>query len=511
MMLSKKAVYWNLSLAILVVVGIFYTSPYLLNEVLFQGVLLNWPYVFIVIITIAMIIPLFNRAMNEERRAVLAVILIVILAIGSMVGVKTFSDYITYNSVAEFSKRDSLVVSEPDSIRYTARKTAFKDIEASVTAAVEEVKLDYTSPLITDKGFAYVSAITPDGFLPTWNSDNPGFSFYDDRNGVETKIKRINQKQTFGLGEMILDNFWRAVYLTDWWATYEKPHFLQLDPENPDNITTVVSKIKYKWLRIPYWAGVVLIHADGTTEDFTVDEAKNDSRLKGKWIAPMSLMRDYVEHQNYAVGYWSSFFRVPGKLEIDDVEGKHKFPFLTRGHDGIDYLVVATKAEGSGGGLFRMYYSTADSFELTVLEFTKEKTVYGPNSSYKRLPNIPGYTWFRQEGETKTGNMIGAEPVYIVRPEDPNNLYWKYTITTRDHTGTAGAAVVKASNLDIHKGFSDRTDFELWLRSDKDLNAKIVKQLENTTGKKAPDNLSIAEQICWHLNQIEVLTEQIPK
>lgn len=509
-MLSRKAIAWNLGILFFLAVGFVVIAPRISNAIIFQGILLNWPYAFTLIIAIAIAWPMFNGLDGRRsRRSIIGLIVVFSLMVISWIAMGTFTNYLTYHTYANFSQREKLVASDPSHLRFTPLGIAFRDIENSITAATEEVKLEYTNPLITKDGFSYVSAITPDGVLPTWASDNPGFVFYNDKAGVRSKVQRIEQEQTYGLGELWFDNFWQPVFRSDWWATYESPHFLRLDPENPESFTAVVPKVKYSFLRLPYWAGVVLVHADGEIEDITVDEALKDKRLAGQWIAPLNLMRDYVEHQNYAVGYLSSFFRVPGKLEIDDVEGLNEFPFITRGADGRDYFVVATKAEGSGGGLFRMYFATADNFELTYYEFDSTNVVYGPNAALKRVFNLQGYNWHRQTSNGESGNMTAIEPVYVVRPGDEDNLYWKFSITTKEMTGISGTALISGSNLDIFRDFKTRDEFDHWLNSTAPLHAGIVRELETITGEAAPEGLSLADQIRWHAEQIRVLTEKI--
>ena len=510
--ISRTAVKWNAGIAVAILLLFLFFVPKYSSIFFFQGMILNWPYLAVLVIAGLVTWPM-AKGLNSRRprRSLIGIGAVMVFILISFFAMGTFTNYLTYKHLAHFEQRASMVASSPEHLRFTPRENAFRDIENSITAATEEVLLEYTHPLITKEGFSYISAITPDGAIPTLMSDNPGFVFYNDQSGVRSKVSRIEQTQAYGLGELWSDNFWWPVYKTDWWATYENPHYLRLDPEQPDVLTAVVPRVKYKFFRLPYWAGVILVHADGETEELSVEETLKDARLAGKWVAPLDLMRDYVENQNYAVGYVSSFFRVPGKLEIDDVEGMNEFPFITRGADGRDYFVVATKAEGSGGGLFRMYFGTADNFELSYFEFDASAVVYGPNAALKRVFNISGYNWFRGNDNGGSGNATAIEPVYIVRPGDENNLFWKFSITTKDFTGIAGTAVVSGSNPDIFRDFGNRTDFDRWVDSTAPLHGKIVRELETATGQSAPDDLSLADQIRWHVEQIRVLTDEIEK
>ena len=119
------------------------------------------------------------------------------------------------------------------------------------------------------------------------------------------------------------DNLDRQLIFTDFFATYEKPHFLQLDPKQPNKFVAAIPKIKFRFWRFPYWGGVVLVHDDGAIEDLSREEALADKRLKGQWIAPIGLTRYYVELQNYNVGWGllSPYVNVTGKMEIPKLPG----------------------------------------------------------------------------------------------------------------------------------------------------------------------------------------------
>jgi len=500
--MSKKAIRWNLGAAILVVILFLILTPKAASWLVFEMVLINWLYILLVIVTILFLLLFMSLSEKNMRRSVLGMIMTVLSASIFGLCINSMIDNATYKTVGQFNARSNLVASDADRLRYTALKTAFNDVKNSITVATEEVKSDYTKPLITDQGFSYLAPITPDGVLPTIRDKNPGFVHYDDRPGVQTKVRRIDQPQQTGLDMLWFDDIWYGVFRSDFFATYETPHFLPLDPADPNRFTAVIPKIKYKYWLIPYWGGVTLVHNDGRIEDLSVEVAQADPRLKGKWIAPVDLMRDYVKHQNYQAGFWPNVFkyRAIGKLDIDDVKGRNKFPLFTRGADGRDYFVVATKAAGAGGGLYRMYFATADTFDLTYYEFGANNTVYGPNAALKRVFNLPRYNWHREsEGGGESGNMTAIEPVYIVRPGD-ESLYWKFSITTKDYTGTSGAAVINASNLDKLRGFENRAEFEAWLHSTDPL---------DRNGQMAPTGLSPLEQIRWHLNRADELTREL--
>lgn len=441
-------------------------APAWFSQTVFQGILLNWPYLaWPILIGTIFYIPIAEVIGGKtQRRSILYCVVSGLLVIGGWVLTSKAVDYLTYKTYAHFEARDGLVRNDPDATRFTPLRVAHTDINNSVKVATEDAERDDTVPVITERGFGYVTPITPDGFVPAWFGDNSGFLYFDDSNEPHAeKVQRIDKLQEVGSGMYWFDNLWLRVFRQDRLATYESPHVVLLDQENPDSWALVVSKIKYRFWLIPYWGGTTIIHANGTIEELNSEQAKEDDRLNGQWIVPLDLLNTYIEAQNLRVGFFASFFRVTGKLEIEKLDGDNQFPFITKGSDGRIYAVSATKAEGSGAGLYRMFYADATTFELSYVEFDPSTTVYGPNAAEKRVKNLTGYIWFNPD--TNTGRVVVTEPVYIVRENDPT-LYWKFTITNTNYAGIAATVVVNAHDLDQMAEFKDRGSYEQWLRGE---------------------------------------------
>ena len=398
--------------------------------------------------------------------------MLTLTAVAIIVNVLTYTatGYLTYRTYAHFTERDGLIPAKPAFVRFTPFTNACVDIANQVSTSSDHVECDNVQPVISERGFGWVAPIQPAGMLQVFLKNNPGFFYLDDsfeasQRGGTGHITRIDDVQQYGVGMEWFDNLDRLLALTDFFANYDTPHYLALDPTQPTKLTTVVAKIKYGMLwRLPYWGGVVLVHSDGKVEDLSVEEAKADPRLKNQWIFPLSLAGDYVDLQNYGVGWGilSPFVTVPGKLEIEDLPDENKFPFLTYGSDGVPYLVTATKGAGSARGLFRMYFVNATNGIGTYHEFDSHGVVYGPAAALERMTNIPGYQWARQGGESAAGTIVATEPVYLVRPNDPA-LYWKFTITNIKSAGISATAVAHGSRPDDIKVFQQRADFEAWL------------------------------------------------
>lgn len=498
--------------------GSFIMFPKLTNTLMFRGVLLNWPYLVIFAFGLGVVVAEWRGLLLRTRRSVMLVVLTGVLSVAGWVGVESFSEYLTYQRFAQFHPRTQLVATDLDAVRYTALQTAFVDIENAITAATEDVVLEHVQPLVTSGWFRYIAPITPDGIVQRWIGDNPGFMVYEDAPGPGVKVHRASQAQAIGIDERFTDNLWWNVYRTDWFATYEDPHYITLDDARPDAFVVVVPKIKYAGFRLPYWAGIIIIHPSGVIEELDRAAALRDARLVGKWIAPMGLLRHYVEAQNYAVGYFAHFFQVAGKLAIPTLEGQNQFPLLTRGADRHDYFAVATSAEGGASGLYRMYYGDAYSFDLSVYEFAASAMVYGPMAALARVQNLPGYNWYRavtygpiESHQTlESGTVVAIEPVYIVRPAEPTHLYWKFSITNKEYAGMSAVAVVDAANPDDVRSFDTRPAFESWLRGGTAPTATEQPVPTVTVdGEVLPLSVSAAREEL--LQQILMLAQQIPQ
>jgi hypothetical protein len=406
--------------------------------------------------------------LGSHRRPIAVVATLAIVFLIWDVFIFAGTDLLTYHTYAsDFKVREGLIPSAPAFVRFTPLRNACTDIGNSVSETGQHIDCSYVQPMITDHGFGYAAPITPSGIYNTFFTKNPGFLVLDDSLKADEdpgkRLVRIDETQDIGQGMEWFDNLNYQLAKTDFFADFDTPHFLSLDPQQPQKLTLIVPKVKYGFLfRLPYWGGDVLVNSDGKIEDLTAEQAQKDPRLAGKWIYPMSLARQYVHLQNYAAGHGllTPVARLSGLFEIEDLTGDNQFPFLSQGSDGKPYLVTATKGQGTAQGLFRMYFTDASTGVGTYHEFNSHEVVYGAGASLKRVFNVPGYQW--NNGAGTSGVAVAIEPVYIVRPNDPV-LYWKYTITNVNHTGISATAVVNASRPDDIRVFTKRVEFEEWM------------------------------------------------
>lgn len=472
--------WWRFNIGMLAVTFLvtYQLFPHFAQQAIFVGILRNGWYVLPALALATYSYRYFRRnqgdflglKLGNHRRPIAVVAFATVVWVLACMTIYASTDYVAYRIFAKtFTSRESLVPTAPSFVRFTPLGNACNDIGNSISTTGEHVECKYVAPIITGSGFGYAAPIMPSGVFNTFIMNNPGFMLLDDSAKVSDdpakRLARIDDVQAYGPGMEWFDNLDYVLAKTDFFATFDKPHYLALDPAQPKKLTLVVPKIKYAYLwRLPYWGGVVLVHSDGKIEDLTAEAATKDARLKGKWIYPLWLAKYYIELQNYGTGWGiaTPYVTIPGKLEVEKLDGGNQFPFLTQGTDGHTYLVTATKGQGSARGLLRMYFTEASTGAGTYHEFGNHEVVYGAGAAKDRLTNIPNYQWYHSNDKGGSGSIIATEPVYVVRPND-SKLYWKFTITNRNYSGISATAVANAARPDDILVFTKRSQFEEWL------------------------------------------------
>ncbi len=471
----------NIVLTAVSICILIFVAPEYANKWIYQNILIRWYYVVPGAISFAVVFYVWKhktkfitgkeernrhklKHLLFDRRPVLILGAVIVANIAWTIVAQKAINFWTYQIYAQAIQRTSMVATNIDTVQYNARHVVFNDMSGIIKSAVEDVVYDYTYPVIIDNRFNFVTPIILDGIKQTFMGKNPGFIVYDDSSEFEHPERRVNQKYTIGQDMQWRDNLQYRLYLSDFFAVYETPHYLVLDETKPEVFVAVVPKIKYRWFALPYWAGTTLVHSDGTIEDLSRKEAMQDKRLMKKWISPRNLARKYVQLQNYAVGFFNSFFRVEGKLNVSELPGDSQFPLLMHGADSDTYHIIETRAEGGGVGMFRMYYVTVDTFSMTYYEYPKDTVVFGAKAALDRIQNLKGYNWHRKSDKGESGNMIPIEPRYILRPGD-TEMYWMFTITNKEYNGASAVAVSRSSKPTDIVQFEqeDRSRFKEWL------------------------------------------------
>ena len=515
--MGLKAFLGTLATLLLIIAAVtYFASPALFSNLFYQSIIVYWPYVLIVVLVFSfLLVPIIGLVQNRDYGARGWVLLLLAIAVTwlGFNSVSSVSSYYTYTQLARFADRTALLMTNPEVMRYTPRENAYNEIAQTISVASEAVRPEDTVPFVTDSGFSYAVQITPhDGLIPynAFVTRNPGYVLYhDDQHHVGTRVERIAAEQVYGLRKAwFLDAWWR-VYQQDRFSIFEDPHYIEV--ENADGVReylTIFPQIKHHYWRLPYWAGIAAVHADGTVELLTVDQVIADPRFENKWVAPLQLLRRYTEDQTMQAGFWANWLGVKssGRQTIPELPGDNQYPFFTVAVDGTPYAYVTTKPVGDGDGLSTIYYQNLATGELTRHHFT-DAVVYGVSAALARVTSIGGYTWYTRSGDSASGQMIATEPVYIVRPTEPGKIYWKVTITNREYKGVAAQVVFDATDVSQFTIFENdetgRNAFYAWLRgasvtTTTDSSGDLYEQLEfhlSEAAKHQAEAARIAEEL----------------
>jgi len=471
---------WIIHVGIVIASGfiLYAISPIWMNYLVYQ-LLIKYFHIVAVVITMALLyfVFLYMASIISNRRykygffeLPVPLIFFIALTIGLVILSNKYANYLTYKRFAsQVVIKDEYLHSDLNNIRYTPLRVAHSQMESTIRQRTEEVNFRHVNPYISQHGFGYVVPVTPDGLRPTFNQKNPGFILYRDDFDADTVIKRIEQPFQTGVEMQITDNLYRILYRRDFWSMYNNVHYMCLDSTHSKKFTAIAPKTKYKYafpiFFMEYWSGTTLIHDDGSIEDLTVEQVQRDPRLQGKWAAPAHLFKKHVELQDFAVGYWNTFSSVNGMLTVPQLTD-NKYPLLFYGADGQTYFVIDTEPQGSGRGMYRMYYQHATTGEMSYYEPEGSRPIIGPRGAISKVYSLRGYNWFQAHGGEggTSGNMMALEPVYIIKNKGEEEiLYWKFTVTSLDRTRVSATVVVEAEEGGEMFEFTDRKSFEAWL------------------------------------------------
>ncbi len=482
---------WLFRGSIIFVVGsilLYFIAPQNLNAIFFNFLVGGLPYLLLGIFFLFFLYRALQAyGKGKQSSGMFWIVLAVgVFIFGSILFTKVM-DYHMYNKLAkDVTEVNSYIPIDKDVIRFTPRIVAYNQMESTVRARTETVEWLHCRPYLKQGNFGYVAPITPDGLRPKYLKKNPGFIKYDDDYQTDQVIQRIEQPFEVGEEMEYTDNIFRKLIFHDFFAQYPRIHYMTLDKDN--EFYAVAPKIKYKYafpfFFIPYWSGTAIINQDGKIEDLSREEIIKDARFKGKWMAPLKLFREYVSVQDYAVGFWNTFTSVDGMLSIPNL-ANNDYPLVIYTESGDTYLVIDTEPQGTGRGLFRVYYQNAQTGQIYMYEPPSTEPIIGPRGAMSKVYSLKGYHWY---SSGSSGNMLALEPVYLTKNINGKEvLYWKFSITSLDRTRVSATVVVEATEGGEMFEFTQRKDFEEWLHGQK-IETHSLEGKETTEGSSSSAN-----------------------
>jgi hypothetical protein len=473
--MTRKPSFWISNMIVLAILGaiMYFFAPRTLSWLLYQIIYGHFMYVLVVIVAAIMALIAFGLY-AEDRRKHLAVLYgtlaFFVLAGGGFVEWSGTSSVLAQNNI--FAKRTALLDDSKSHVRFTPFSIAAVDMRYTFSDSAYYLDTADVAAVEVDDAFGYVVPIVPNGFFQTWISKMSGFVIFNDDPNVpdEKRIRRVHQEFATGIGMQWFDDIWLQLARHDLFAVYGKPYYEQLDLKNRDKFTIVVPKMSYHFGMAAYivpvmyldWAGVALVHDDGTIENLSIAQAKADARLKGHMIYPYELSYKVIHAQTYDEGLLSGWINRSGKIDIPTLPGDNQMPYLIKGADGHNYDVVTAEPAGPSHSIFRVYSIDMFSGERSVFEFDRDKQgLLGPAAAISNGSSISGINWIHETKDGEVGNFRLIEPIPVTRD---GKLYWKMTMTQRAYSNVASTIVVNpAKTSDNTLKFDSRADFMAWL------------------------------------------------
>ena len=188
---------------------------------------------------------------------------------------------------------------------------------------------------------------------------------------------------------------------------------------------------------LPVLAGYAVVHEDGRVEYVPAARLAGDPRFRGLPVYPEALARRLVELRRYAVGL-AQFYLYHNTYVIRDV-GTNPQPYLEPAGNGSLYWVFVAEPPGRTYSARFIVYVPAGAVEPGGLRFYRlPRPVIGVSrvSSYVKQAH-PNYDWAQLSVEEPMPTVVGGR------------LYWKATVTTRDHRGLVSVELVDAETGEV--------------------------------------------------------------
>ena len=183
---------------------------------------------------------------------------------------------------------------------------------------------------------------------------------------------------------------------------------------------------------LPEPAAYAVVAPDGSVRILSLRRAAADPVTRELPLLPEKAARYWAEAYRYhrgllAVLFYHNTFRIP------DV-GSNPQPYLLLGPRGRQYWVFVAEPAGETYSARYIIYTPADASAPTLLVYTLPKPVIGVSKveSYVKQAH-PNYDWNQLTVEEPMPSILNG------------SLYWKVTITTRDHRGLVAVDLVDAS------------------------------------------------------------------
>ncbi|MEK7649836.1 MAG: hypothetical protein AAB367_02675 [Patescibacteria group bacterium] len=324
----------------------------------------------------------------------------------------------------EYEKRTDVPQFEP--IRLTPKAVAQRYAEDTFQNPQEH--LGDSQIVLVDGVLKRVMPRLPDGVFLYFLNKLSGFVTVDvDTLDRKVGIENAEFKYSEGIG--LVDNLYYQLSLKRYFVTYsDEPTYLK----TPDNQwVAAVPYMGYKGFvfRMPYWAGVMVVHQDGTIEDFSPEAAAEVPYLKGNRIHPKEIVNFYAHAYAYRGGLLNKWFLHKNQTEVVSLPGNENI-FHVPTHEGFKQLVVA-EPYGRSYGIYKIFIFDATTGEREIIEYDETSQLTGPVAAADYIKKeFPTYDW-------NVFNLSEPRPIKV-----GGDLHWLLSIVPRDNAGIASTVLL---------------------------------------------------------------------
>ena len=373
---------------------------------------------------------------------------------------------ITANNI-KYEKRADVPKFEP--LRLTPKAVAKR--YADDTFQNPQEYLGDSQIILVDGKLKRIFPRLPDGGILYFLKKLSGFVTVD-VDTLERKVDIENAEFKYADGIGIFDNIYFQLPLKKYFVSYSKePIFIKNDEKE---WVTIVPYISYRGIifRVPYWAGVMVVHGDGKIDDLSPEEASNISYLKGNRIHPKEIVEFYSHSYAYLGGLINKWFLHENQTEIVSLPGDENI-FHVATTEGFKQLVVA-EPYGQSYGIYKIFIFDATTGKREIIEYDAKSQLTGPIAAADYIKKeFPTYDW-------NIFNLSEPRPIKI-----GDDLYWLLSIIPHDAAGIASTVLLNT-----------RTNVVVDMKNESELKSFISKGLIPTIKEgdsKAQVNRKIEE------------------
>jgi hypothetical protein len=225
------------------------------------------------------------------------------------------------------------------------------------------------------------------------------------------------------------------------WADYQEEYMTNLSGETvivKPYLTYYLSFAHVLPVMVPEYGGVLIFHADGTSEDLTPSEAAQEYP-EGRFY-PHELAKYFSQSYQYKNGIINALFvhndmpDVP-KLGAKDDKSANEFPFLLP-VEGRSVWYTAAEPYGASKSVKISYYIDATTGAVQVYDYGNSAAYVGPDRAESYVNNA--------------FNTLKGTSFYEPRPLVKNgNLYWMLSASASGTPDVQFTALVDAHSEDV--------------------------------------------------------------